>query len=149
MALGESKVLAPGLPDLAANFRDRFYHFSSEEAQAKFTLSPQDYLPMVRPPSAPPARIVMIGPKGAGQSVQARKLAQQHGLVHVRFDAYVQTAGRDKAHPFFTLLQDHVAEPEDAPLETEAALELIKSFWSTFEQGLILEGFPRNGRSAR
>eukprot|EP00730_Choanoeca_flexa_P004987 TRINITY_DN11858_c0_g1_i2.p1 TRINITY_DN11858_c0_g1~~TRINITY_DN11858_c0_g1_i2.p1 ORF type:complete len:1540 (+),score=399.62 TRINITY_DN11858_c0_g1_i2:57-4676(+) len=144
VALTEQQVLAPGLPDIAAQFDGAFYHFSSEEAQTKFVAAPHDYLHVDAAPTAPPLRVAMVGPKGAGQTLQARRLAQQHGLVHVNFDAYIGQAGRDPDHRFYSILSDHVAEPEEVPLETEAALDVIRHFWADCPQGVVLQGFPRS-----
>ncbi|VEL26961.1 unnamed protein product [Protopolystoma xenopodis] len=52
------------------------------------------YFPTGQPP---PLRIVVIGPKGAGKTMQFRQLAMQLGLLHIIYDKLLEDVVLPKA----------------------------------------------------
>ena len=78
-------MLFPGSSEIAAKYRERTYYFASIENRDKFLDNPVDYLPQDEPINPPPVRVLFLGSKGAGKSLQARKLAKKLGIFHISF----------------------------------------------------------------
>ena len=49
VALNDDNVLWPGLPDVAAKYREKVYYFSSTDSRAKFLENPKEFLPKNEP----------------------------------------------------------------------------------------------------
>ena len=47
-------------------------------------------MPQDAPVSAPPLRMLMLGPRGAGKTLQGRLLAEKLGIFHVSFRERLQ-----------------------------------------------------------
>ncbi|CAM9615988.1 unnamed protein product [Lampetra planeri] len=85
VALKQRFVLAPGNPEVAAKYRERVYYLTSPEARTQFCESPKEFIAHMEPLQAPPLRIVMLGPRGAGKSMCARWLAEKLEIFHIQF----------------------------------------------------------------
>lgn len=90
MALKENDVLWPGDPETAAKYREKTYYLSSRDAREKFLENPVDYLPKGKPFTAPPTRILILGPKGSGKSLHGRRLAAKLRIFHIQFRERLQ-----------------------------------------------------------
>lgn len=89
--LQQQFILMPGNPEIQAKYRERYYRFSSEEARTAFIETPDVYLPTnTKRIQVPPPRILVLGPRGSGKSTQARYLADQLNIFHVKFRDYLQ-----------------------------------------------------------
>ncbi|XP_066229584.1 adenylate kinase 9 isoform X3 [Saccopteryx leptura] len=90
VVLKENFILQPGSTEEAAKYREKFYYFSSPEAKEKFLEHPQEYVAHKEPLKAPPLRICLLGPHGAGKTVCSRQLAEKLGLFHIQFEEFLQ-----------------------------------------------------------
>lgn len=90
VSLRVKNILVPGNQDIKCKYREKIYRFTNEENRALFIENPDEYLPLKQTPQAPPHRIIILGPRGAGKSVQARKLANKLDIFHVKFRQKLQ-----------------------------------------------------------
>ncbi|XP_062043634.1 adenylate kinase 9 isoform X1 [Lepus europaeus] len=90
VVLKENFILHPGNVEEAVKYRDKIYYFSSAEAKDKFLERPEDYVAHEEPLKAPPLRICLLGPRGAGKTVCGRQAAEKFGLFHIQFDEVLQ-----------------------------------------------------------
>ncbi|XP_069929809.1 adenylate kinase 9 isoform X4 [Oryctolagus cuniculus] len=90
VVLKENFVLHPGNVEEAVKYREKIYYFSSAEAKDKFLEHPEDYVAHEEPLKAPPLRICLLGPRGAGKTVCGRQAAEKFGLFHIQFDEVLQ-----------------------------------------------------------
>ncbi|XP_006157047.1 adenylate kinase 9 [Tupaia chinensis] len=90
VVLKENFILQPGNIEEAAKYREKIYYFSSTEAKEKFLEHPEDYVAHEEPLKAPPLRICLMGPHGAGKTVCARHLAEKLGIFHIQFEEVLQ-----------------------------------------------------------
>lgn len=141
-------MLAPGQRDVAAMFKGRFYHFASEDMRTKFLNAPYDYILHHTSPSLPPPRLLLLGPPGAGQEVQARMLADKYDLYHIDVMQHLQTIALSPTHPQHVPVSAHFADPEESPLDADVMVEVVRPFWSEdpfAQRGFVMHGFPRTG----
>ena len=68
------------------------YYFKSTENRDKFLESPTTYLPDNEPLQPPPPRILVLGVRGSGKTVQGRRLAKEMGVFHVSFRERLQVS---------------------------------------------------------
>jgi adenylate kinase family enzyme/YHS domain-containing protein len=147
VTLHEQSLLLPGKTEQAMLYQGRYYHFRGEEAQLNFLRAPFDYLPLDAPVAAPPPRIILLGPPGSGKTLQGRRLAAKHGMVHLDFRARLRVVARLEDHPLRRDVLGHVTNPDEVPLDSEIAVQVVKEMWEQAPAstcGFILEGFPRN-----
>ncbi|XP_077977825.1 adenylate kinase 9-like isoform X2 [Glandiceps talaboti] len=90
VSLKDNYILYPGNPEVAAKYREKLYYFSSTEARDKFLNDPAQYVAKDRPLKAPPIRLLILGPRGAGKTSHGRKLARNLGLFHIAFKERLQ-----------------------------------------------------------
>ncbi|XP_040852447.1 adenylate kinase 9-like [Ochotona curzoniae] len=90
VVLKENFILQPGNTEEAVRYREKIYYFSSVEAKDKFLEHPNDYVAHEEPLKAPPLRICLLGPRGAGKTVCGRQAAEKFGLFHIQFDEVLQ-----------------------------------------------------------
>ena len=90
VALKETQILRPGDPETAAKYREKIYYLSTKEARDSFLENPTNYLPKDKPFSAPPTRLIIVGPKGSGKTTHGRNLASKLGLFHIQFTERLQ-----------------------------------------------------------
>jgi YHS domain-containing protein len=91
VTLHTKQILAPGSVDFQSKYREKTYRFVSDEARGLFLENPQNFLPNPRKRvDLPPPRILVLGPRGSGKSVQSRQLADKFNLFHVKFRDYLQ-----------------------------------------------------------
>ncbi|XP_076819346.1 adenylate kinase 9-like isoform X2 [Clavelina lepadiformis] len=90
VALKNEFVLWPGNHDIAAKYRERVYYFKSSENREAFVKKPTNYLPGNQPLTVPPPRIIILGARGSGKSLQGRRLAEKLGVFHITFRERLQ-----------------------------------------------------------
>ncbi|XP_068016605.1 adenylate kinase 9-like isoform X3 [Melanerpes formicivorus] len=90
VSLKEDFVLCPGLSEHAAKYQEKLYYFSTSEHREQFLKNPEDYVAHSEPIQAPPLRVCLIGPHGAGKSTCARQVAEKLGIFHIQFEEYLQ-----------------------------------------------------------
>lgn len=78
-------MLCPGNSEIAAKYRERVYFFKSTDNREKFLENPVMYLPKNEPLKPPPPRILILGARGSGKSLQGRILADKIGVFHISF----------------------------------------------------------------
>jgi adenylate/nucleoside-diphosphate kinase len=146
VVLASKGVLHPGSSDFSAKHRDRWYHMSSQGARDEFAINPAKYVDGSRPPVAPVVRICALGHETSGKSQHVRRFAKRHRLMQVSFPDLLEQVAADEAHKLHKEVKEHLGE-DQVPLEPEVTLELVRPFWHEppySEQGLVLEGFPRD-----
>ncbi|NXG57116.1 KAD9 kinase, partial [Hemiprocne comata] len=90
VSLKENFVLYPGLSEHAAKYREKIYYFSTSECRDKFLKNPEEYVAHKEPIQAPPLRVCLLGPHGAGKTTCARQIAEKLGIFHIQFEEYLQ-----------------------------------------------------------
>ncbi|XP_072494186.1 adenylate kinase 9 [Notamacropus eugenii] len=90
VALKENFMLFPGPPEDGAKYREKVYYFSSIEAREKFLETSEDFVAHEEPLKAPPLRVCLLGPHGAGKTVCGRWLAEKFGIFHIQFEEFLQ-----------------------------------------------------------
>ncbi|CAF1144837.1 unnamed protein product [Adineta ricciae] len=85
VALFEKNVLVPGKPDFILSYNSKTYRFANDDNRSAFLQTPLKYLPITKPPVLPAIRISIIGPEGAGKTLQARELAIKYDAFHIKF----------------------------------------------------------------
>ncbi|XP_007484490.2 adenylate kinase 9 isoform X1 [Monodelphis domestica] len=90
VSLQENFMLFPGPPDDGAKYREKVYYFSSIEAREKFLELSEEFVAHDEPLKAPPLRICLMGPRGAGKTVCGRWLAEKLGIFHIQYEEFLQ-----------------------------------------------------------
>ncbi|NXI45902.1 KAD9 kinase, partial [Galbula dea] len=90
VSLKENFVLYPGLHEHAAKYQEKIYYFSTSEYREKFLKNPEEYVAHNEPLKAPPLRVCLLGPHGAGKTTCARGIAAKLGIFHIQFEEYLQ-----------------------------------------------------------
>ncbi|KAL1770118.1 adenylate kinase 9, partial [Sigmodon hispidus] len=114
VVLKENFILQPGNTDEAVKYREKIYYFSTAEAKEKFLEHPEDYVAQNEPLKAPPVRICLLGPRGSGKTLSARKLAESFGVFHIQFDEFLQEKMLLKAERKFGPEFEEDSEEEQA-----------------------------------
>ena len=132
VSLLKRNILVPGSPEIQCKYRERFFRFSSEENRALFIENPELYLSNDKKQLAkvpPPPRIMMVGPRGSGKSVQARYLADKLNIFHVKFRDYLQEliVGKVKKVIEPEREEDKTTEDDDVEEEEEEGKEATAS----------------------
>ncbi|NWW54969.1 KAD9 kinase, partial [Pedionomus torquatus] len=111
VSLKENFVLHPGLDEHAAKYQEKIYYFSTSEYKDKFLKNPEEYVAHNEPIQAPPLRVCLLGPHGAGKTTCARQIADKLGIFHIQFEEYLQELilpkTKEKVGP------DYGKEPEE------------------------------------
>jgi len=129
VALRRDGILFPGLPGVAAQYRNAYYHFSNEEARAEFLENPLLYAPATSVLQPPPCRIIVVGPPGAGKTTQCRRLARRHRLIHVSFQDRISEIANMPDHKHFEAIKGHTDSPGENELPPEVAMDLVSALW--------------------
>jgi adenylate kinase len=92
--------------------------------------------------------VVLIGPPGAGKGTQARRLAEQFGLVHLSPGRILrETAATDS--PEAERIRAVMAAGELVPSELVDSLVRERLQALTADRGFVLDGYPRTAEEAR
>ncbi len=96
--------------------------------------NPEKYVPHKKPPHTPAIRIAIVGPRGAGKSIQARHLAEKLDLFHVKFRDRLQEMiiGKIKK-PVGPEFEEEKDEEEEAYVYYFITLILILKFIIKFK----------------
>jgi len=93
--------------------------------------------------AAEPRRIIIFGPPGAGKGTQAKKLAEQYGVVHLSTGDMLRQAAASKTK-LGLLAKDKMEAGELVPDEIVQKIvneRIVQQ--DCFENGFLLDGYPR------
>lgn len=94
-----------------------------------------------------PTYIVMLGPPGAGKGTQAKKLAQELGLVHVSTgDLFRENLSNETE--LGKLAQQYMNKGELVPDDVTVRMVEERLSRPDCEKGAVLDGFPRTPAQA-
>lgn len=92
--------------------------------------------------------IVMLGPPGAGKGTQAKKLAQELGLVHVSTgDLFRENLMKETE--LGILAQQYMNQGELVPDDVTVRMVEERLLRPDCEEGAVLDGFPRTPAQAK
>jgi len=95
-----------------------------------------------------PTYIVMLGPPGAGKGTQAKKLAQELGLVHVSTgDLFRENLSNETK--LGKLAQQYMNKGELVPDDVTVRMVEERLSRPDCEEGAVLDGFPRTPDQAK
>ncbi len=94
-----------------------------------------------------PMYIVMLGPPGAGKGTQAKKLAQELGLVHVSTGDLFRENLKNETE-LGQLAQQYMNAGELVPDDVTVAMVKERFARPDCEKGAVLDGFPRTPAQA-
>lgn len=94
-----------------------------------------------------PMYIVMLGPPGAGKGTQAKKLAQELGLVHVSTGDLFRENLKNETE-LGQLAQHYMNAGELVPDDVTVAMVKERFTRPDCEKGAVLDGFPRTPAQA-
>uniref|UniRef100_A0A4W3JUK3 Uncharacterized protein n=1 Tax=Callorhinchus milii TaxID=7868 RepID=A0A4W3JUK3_CALMI len=124
VALKEKFVLFPGNKDCSAKYREKYYYFSNQDARETFVKDPEKYTCNKEPLKIPPLRLIVIGARGSGKTMNSRWLADKLGIFHIQFKDHLQelifSKTKRKIGPEY---EEEPTEEEMAEIETIKALE--------------------------
>ena len=95
-----------------------------------------------------PMYIVMLGPPGAGKGTQAKKLAQNLGLVHVSTGDLFRENLKNETE-LGQLAQQYMNKGELVPDDVTVRMVEERLSRSDCEKGAVLDGFPRTPAQAQ
>ncbi|NXH14850.1 KAD9 kinase, partial [Bucco capensis] len=126
VSLKENFILYPGLQEHAAKYQEKIYYFSTSEYRDKFLKKPEEYVAHNEPLKAPPLRVCLLGPHGAGKTTCARQIAEKLGIFHIQFEEYLQELilpkTKKKIGPYF---DEELEEDDNKMLNLSEELEDI------------------------
>jgi adenylate kinase len=87
--------------------------------------------------------ILLLGPQGSGKGTQAKRLAEEYGLVHIATGDILRGA-MEEGSDLGDRVREYYERGELAP--DDLMIELIRKRLSAngASEGFILDGFPRN-----
>jgi adenylate kinase len=87
--------------------------------------------------------ILLLGPQGSGKGTQAKRLAEEYGLVHIATGDILRGA-MEEGSDLGDRVREYYERGELAP--DDLMIELIRKGLSAngASEGFILDGFPRN-----
>jgi adenylate kinase len=87
--------------------------------------------------------ILLLGPQGSGKGTQAKRLAEEYGLVHIATGDILRGA-MEEGSDLGDRVREYYERGEFAP--DDLMIELIRKRLSASgaSEGFILDGFPRN-----
>lgn len=94
-----------------------------------------------------PMYIVMLGPPGAGKGTQAKKLAQELGLVHVSTGDLFRENLKNETE-LGQLAQQYMNAGDLVPDDVTVAMVRERFARPDCEKGAVLDGFPRTPAQA-
>lgn len=94
-----------------------------------------------------PMYIVMLGPPGAGKGTQAKKLAQELGLVHVSTGDLFRENLKNETE-LGQLAQQYMNAGDLVPDDVTVAMVKERFARPDCEKGAVLDGFPRTPAQA-
>lgn len=96
----------------------------------------------------PGARIVLIGPPGAGKGTQAKLMEQRYGLAHVSAGDLLRRAV-DEGSSLGKTAREYMNRGELVPDDLVIQLIEERVREGSCAKGFVLDGFPRNVEQAR
>jgi ABC-type multidrug transport system fused ATPase/permease subunit len=131
VTLHNKQILAPGSVDIQCKYKGLLYRFVSEEARQIFMSKPDLFVPDNGANvllCTPAPRIIILGPRGAGKSTQARELARRLDIFHVKFRDYLQEliVGKTKKRIEPEKDEDKQLEELDAEDQEELLAEYLE-----------------------
>src|SRR5436305_744310 len=98
--------------------------------------------------TADPLSVILLGPPGAGKGTQARRLAEEFGLVHLSPGRILrETAAADS--PEAERIRAVMAAGELVPSELVDRLVQERLQGLDGDRGFVLDGYPRTAEEAR
>ncbi len=95
-----------------------------------------------------PVSVILIGPPGAGKGTQARRLAEQFGLVHLNPGRILRETAAT-ASPDAERIRAVMAAGELVPTELVDSLIRERLQAMAADRGFVLDGYPRTAGEAR